>query len=875
MSGNGKSKIRVHIWDQMVLVGLGLALFYTLFESVLFIFLKVDVGVMQRLFGTGMSAIWGRLTVLCLFVIFGSHAQYTINQRKQAESALRESEARFRLIVENAPVGYLELDRQGGFVFFNAAACRILGFPADEMGGMHHRDIVHEASRAKVDKAFAQVLETGDTPRPIDWVLIRKDAAKRFVESSISLLKDLKGRPAGFSVFLRDVTERQRAEALRQAKLAAEAASRSKGEFLASMSHEIRTPLNAVIGLVDLLLASDLRPDQREDLDVVRSSAYALLSIINNVLDFSKIEAGRLELDTAAFGLEQFLDESLKIMAMKAHSKGIELACRLAPEVPDRLVGDPTRLRQVLLNLVDNAIKFTARGEVIVSATRRGLTETGATLQVTVTDTGIGIAPEAQRRIFNAYDQGDPSVSRRYGGTGLGLAVSAQLVHLMGGRIGVKSVPGQGSAFGFTAVFGRPPETPAPAGPALPPGLEGKTILVVDDNAAVRSISGAILARAGMRVRLAAGAEEALQTLGADSPGPDFVLLDSDMPGVDGFDLAARLCRQVPAARMVMMLTFAHLRRKPECAALGVGATVVKPVGRRELLNALARVAAGAGAAIAPPAPTPDLPAARSGRRVSVLVAEDTAFNQKFILRLLERWGHTAVLAEDGRKAVAAFSAGRFDLVFMDVQMPEMDGLEAARAIRRVEESRGVRTPIIAMTAHAIKGDRERCLAAGMDDYLSKPIDAEKLRRMIQRLVPEPGGPAASSDGGDPLPTADFLKAFENDWSFFREVVEVFCADYPNHLTTLRRSAAAADAPAFMRAAHSLKGMLRNFQAEAAAERAAALEQMGRTGAMAGAGPLIDALAVDLDALENHLHRVLAQAPADASEISVLGQPEV
>ena len=862
MTTDAKPKVRVRIWDQMVLIGLGLALFYTAFESVLFIFLKVDVDMMQRLFGVGMSAIWGRLTILCLFVIFGSHAQYTINQRKQAESALRESEARFRLIVENAPVGYFELDLQGGFVFFNDAACRILGFPAGEMAGMHHRDLVGEDSRDRLDAAFALVLETGDTARSIDWVLIRKDAAKRFVESSISLLRDLKGRPAGFSVFLRDVTERQRSEALRQAKLAAEAASRSKGEFLASMSHEIRTPLNAVIGLVDLMLASDLRPDQREDLDVVRSSAYALLSIINNVLDFSKIEAGRLELDPAAFGFEQFLDESLKIMAMKAHSKGIELACRLAPEVPDRLVGDQIRFRQVLLNLVDNAIKFTARGEVIVSVTRRALTETEVTLQVTVTDTGIGIAPDTQRRIFKAYDQGDPSVSRRYGGTGLGLAVSAQLVRLMGGRIGVKSVPGQGSTFGFTAVFGLPPQAPAPAGPALRPELDGQTVLVVDDNATARRISGEILARAGMNVRLAAGAEEALQVLGQTGPGPDFVLLDSDMPGADGFDLAARLHRQVPEVRVVLMLTFAHLRRKPECAALGVRATVIKPFGPGELLNALARAAAGVEPAIEPPAATPAPPAARAGRALTVLVAEDTAFNQKFILRLLERWGHVAVLAEDGRQAVAAFAAGRFDIVFMDVRMPEVDGLEAARAIRRLEEIRGGRTPIIAMTAHAIKGDRERCLAAGMDDYLPKPIDSEKLQRMINRLVPDPGGPAAPAEGGAPARTEDFLKAFENDWGFFKEVVEVFCADYPNHLAALRRAAEAADAPAFMRAAHSLKGMLRNFQAEAAAERASALEKMGRAGVMAGAGPLIDALVEDLDALEKELHRVVAQAPA-------------
>jgi len=363
--------------------------------------------------------------------------------------------------------------------------------------------------------------------------------------------------------------------------------------------------------------------------------------------------------------------------------------------------------------------------------------------------------------------------------------------------------------------------------------------------------------------------------LGQTGPGPDFVLLDSDMPGADGFDLAARLRRQVPAARMVMMLTFAHLRRKTECAALGVGATVLKPFGPGELLNALARAAAGRGPVIEPSAAPPAPPAALSGRALTVLVAEDTAFNQKFILRLLERWGHVAVLAEDGRKAVAAFSAGRFDIVFMDVAMPEMDGLEAARAIRRVEESRGGRTPIIAMTAHAIKGDRERCLAAGMDDYLSKPIDSEKLRRMINRLVPDPGGPAAPADGVASVRTEDFLKAFENDWGFFKEVVEVFCADYPNHLVALRRAAAAADAPAFMRAAHSLKGMLSNFQAEAAAERASALEKMGRAGVMAGAGPLTDALAGDLDALEKELRRVLAQAPAGGREIGVSGQPEV
>ncbi len=855
-----KPKIRVRLWDQMVLVGLGLALFYTVFESILFIFLQVDVDVMQRLFGPGMSAVYGRVTILCLFVIFGAHAQYTINQRKQAESALRESEERFRLIVENAPVGYFELDLEGGFTFFNEAALDILGVAPDEMAGRNQLEFVEQASRAELEASFEQVLATGSTARSIEWLLVRKDGAKRSAESSISLLRDRHGHPAGFSVFLRDITERQRSEALRRAKLAAEASSRSKGEFLASMSHEIRTPLNAVIGLVDLMLTSDLRPDQREDLDVVRSSAYALLSIINNVLDFSKIEAGRLELDRTAFSLEQFLDESLKIMAMKAHSKGIELACRLAPDLPDGLVGDLTRFRQVLLNLVDNAIKFTARGEVLVSVQLKSQTPEQVVLQFMVSDTGIGIAPEKQRRIFKAYDQGDPSVSRRYGGTGLGLAVSAQLVKLMGGRIGVRSRPGQGSTFGFTAAFGRQSPETLPA--AAPAGLAGRSVLVVDDNPSACRIVAEILGRAGMTVETAAGAEQARARLGRGGVLPGVVLVDSDMPGTDGFGLAAELRRDAPAVRVVIMLTFPQLKRKAECAALGVAATLVKPLGHRSLLETLERVFAGIDPAVEAAAGLPPA-AAPARRRLKILVAEDTPFNQKFILRLLERWDHNAVLAEDGRKAVEAYAAANFDLVFMDVQMPEMDGLQAARAIRLIEDARGGRTPIIAMTAHAIHGDRERCLESGMDDYLPKPIDADALRKMIDRLLQPGAAPPASEQTAAAAPLPELLQGFDNDWAFFKEVVEVFCADYPHLLEVLRRAADAADAPAFMRAAHSLKGMLRNFQSEPAAATAQALEQMGRAGELAGAATIIAELAAGLSELERHLRSLLARAPAE------------
>jgi len=861
-------KIRVRFWDQMVLIGIGLALFYTIFESILSIFLQVNVDFMQRIFGSGPSTLYGRLTILCLFAIFGSHAQYTINQRKAAEAALRESEERFRLIIENSPVGYFELDLKGSFVFFNDATCNILGYPAHELSWKGQSDVADASSRGRLAENFERVLSSAETVKSVDWILVRRDGAKRFAESSVSLLRDPKGRPSGFSVFLRDITERKRSEALMRAKLAAEAASRTKGEFLASMSHEIRTPLNAIIGLVELQLGTDLTADQREDLDVVKSSAYALLSIINNVLDFSKIEAGKLELEQTRFSLETFLDESVRIMAMKAHLKGLELAYRMDPEVPDRLIGDPNRLRQVVLNLVDNAIKFTERGEVIVHVSLRGETPTEVRLQFTVTDTGIGVSSDKQHRIFKPYDQGDPAVARRYGGTGLGLAVSSRLVRMMGGQIALSSRPGHGSVFGFTALFGRPPEMLETASAEPPGGLQGEPVLLVDDNAAARRIIMEILEGHGMAVRTAGSAEEARQAFQVGMP-LSAVLVDSDMPGTDGFAYAAWLRQEAGFSGLViLMLTFTHLKRKTECARIGVNATLLKPFGSRELMQALVKAQAAwsgsstvsengftlpsVGVASATPQPR-DSQSAGAMHPLRILVAEDTPVNQKFILRLLDRWGHTAVLVEDGRKAVAEVSKTVFDAVLMDVQMPEMNGLEAAAAIRRLETGSRRRTPIVAMTAHAIKGDRERCLAAGMDDYISKPIDAGMLRQIIARLVPVHALPEAA--GAHEPPPPGFLSAFENDWSFFAEVAEVFFKDYPHQLDSLRQSAASGDAAAFRRSAHSLKGMLRNFQADSAAEKAFYLENKGQAGDLTGVGPLVEELEQDIKRHEVELRK--------------------
>ena len=858
---------RVHIWDHMVLTGIGLALFYTVFESILHIFLSYDVDFFQGLFGPDMSAIWSRIAVLCLFLIFGSHAQFTINQRSVSEAALRESEEKFRKIIETAPDGYYEVDMDGNFTFFNDSMCKILGYSHNELSAMNQRKSMDETNSRKLTDIFNKVLETSVPTKSVDWVLTNKDGSKRFVESSVSLINDPKGEPIGFGVFVRDATQRQRAEALYREKLAAEAASLSKSEFLASMSHEIRTPLNAIIGLVELMLSSDLPPDQREDLDVVKSSAYSLLSIINNILDFSKIEAGKLEFEQTPFSLRHFMDESMKIMGIKSHEKGIELAYRIAPGVPDHLLGDAARLRQVLLNLIGNAIKFTDEGEVIVYVATQSQTEYDVFLHISVVDTGIGIPVDKQRSIFGVYNQADVTTVRRYGGTGLGLAVSAQLVNLMGGRIKIKSQPGHGSRFRFTARFIRQQDREVRQNEATHPGLTGLKVLVVDDNVSIRKILREILENNKMNPVPASGAKETRDILlkaQAEGTPFDLILLDSDMPGKDGFALAAWIIRQkISDAGIIMMLTFPHFRRKPELEELGITASVLKPVGALELVSVILNFLGIAKPASDLAAKTPQRVIRVPSRPLKILVAEDTPFNQKFILRLLENWNHQTTLVENGCQALEAFKREPFDIVLMDVQMPEMDGLETTRKIREWESGMGKSEfksiPIIALTAHVVKGDRERCLEAGMDEYVSKPIDTDKLFEAIEKLTHTPG--IAKSVAADPV-TVDntsLLKAFDGDWNFLKEVVEVFIEDYPRLLDNLRRSFNEGDCDTFMRSAHSLKGMLKNFRADAAAEVAFDLEKKGRKADLNGVQADIESLAAQIAEVDNTLRNMIEQ----------------
>jgi len=861
-----KQKIRVRMWDQMVLIGLGLALFYSVFDSVLYLFTEYDVDFFQRLVGPDLSEVWSRLTILCLFIIFGSHAQYTINQRKIAEQAMRSSEERYRRIVETTPDGYYEVDINGNYTFFNDAMCELLGYSRTEMTGMNHRAYLDDTNSQKLQNAINQVYRTGKSLKALDWTYIRRDGAERYAESSITLITDTKGQPTGFGGFMRDATERRQAEALRQAKMAAETANREKSRFLANMSHEIRTPLNSIIGLIELMLETDLRPDQREDLDVVISSAYALLSLINNLLDFSKIEAGKFELEDAPFNLRDFMNDTVKMMAMRTQAKGLELSYRVAPGAPYRLVGDPDRLRQILLNLIENAVKFTDEGEIVVYVACDHQTDAEANLRFSVEDTGIGIPGDKQQSIFNAFKQVDAKIASRYGGTGLGLAVSSQLVKLMGGEFTVSSKPGQGSRFEFTAVFKRLRDERRIVEPA-DADLRGMKILVVDDNATTRRIIKEMLEEWQMAVKFASNSEEARQVLsnaGTSDTAVDLVLIDSAMPGSDGFTLARWIKDQkVKDIRMIMMLIFPHLKRKTEFQPLGIKASVIKPINPSELLNALQVALDKKTPAAEQPHKVVKAKPKALTRSLKILVAEDTPFNQTFILRLLEKNGFQTILVENGRQAVERFGTDSFDTILMDVQMPEMDGFDATREIRKLETQKGGHIPIIAMTAYATEGDRERCLAAGMDDYVSKPISAAKLFKTIDALTPleesvQPAQPADEKKGCA-LNKDVLIKSFKDDHDLFKELVEIFVNDYPQMLTSLRKSLEAADAETFIRTAHSLKGMLRNFQAEAAADTAFDLEKKGQQGALDGTDRIIDNLGDQLEEVAQKLEALVEQ----------------
>ena len=765
-------------------------------------------------------------------------------------------------------------DTQGCITYANDRFCDISGYAREELLGQNHRII----GSGTHDAVFFETM----------WATIcqgrvwhgeicnrKRSGALYWVNATLVPLKDEHSQVAQFIAIRTDITARKAAEAeMAVAKEAAEQANRVKSDFLANMSHEIRTPMNGVIGMTELVLDTDLTEDQRDYLETVKSSADALLLIVNDILDFSKIEAGRLRIESIEFSLEDTLRDTMRPLAVRGHQKNLEMLLHLDPGVPERLVGDPGRLRQIIVNLVGNAIKFTDSGEIEVTVCLApGQAGAQANISFSVRDTGIGIPEDKLQSIFESFSQADTSTTRRYGGTGLGLTISSQLVGLMGGHIHVSSTLGVGSNFGFTLALPLGSTTPAVHYHASS-RLHGLRVLVVDDNPSSAGLMADMLRGWKMQPVVAGSGAQACETLAlAAQDGDTFAvtLIDAHMPVMSGFDLLGHIRRAHSSVAGAMVLVLAPHRQREDaarCQALGIDAHLCKPVAQSELFTAVM----GSLGEVVQPSTRPDRrQVARAPQRaLRVLVAEDNSVNQTLALRLLQKMGHQVRLAHNGVEAVRHWMDEDFDAILMDVDMPLMNGHEATRRIRMEESADGAgrHIPIIAMTAHAMEGTRESCLRHGMDAYLSKPIDTDALWRELDAIgggmapPPQPSGNTAVRAARGHADFSHVRAALGEDEALFDEIRIQFLADAPTLLSQAHDAQARGEVVALREAVHALKGMVGIFAAGPAQQACLSVEQQAGTPAAAAA---MAELASTMDTLQEALrdYRWSAHAVTD------------